>query len=81
MPANSSVRSIIGQFSVAVNARKRAFSGVHRSVNTRKMSYLSFPSDQHRVHRALSNENLRFPTTENSGKRSKTLVFQRLPIC
>ena len=55
MPVNSSIRSIIRQFSVEVNAGKRTFSGVHRSVNTRKTSgilgvYWSFPTDQRRVH-------------------------------
>ena len=33
MPVNSSIRSIIRQFSVAVIAGKRMFSRVHRSVN------------------------------------------------
>ena len=38
MPVNSSIRSIIRQFSVAVNAGKHTFSGVHRSVNTQEPS-------------------------------------------
>ena len=66
---NWSIRSIIRQFSVAVNAGKPTFSGVHRAVNTRTTScipgvYWSFPTDQRRVHR-------RYPV--------KTRVFRCFP--
>ena len=56
-PVNSSIRSIIHQFSYSVNAGKHAFADVHRSVNTRWTSCipaftLSFQKGKPRVHRS-----------------------------
>ena len=45
LSVNSSIHSIIRYFPITVNAGKRMFSGIHRSVNTWRMSCLPVFTD------------------------------------
>ena len=84
LPVNLSIRSIIQYFPITVNAGKRMFSGICRSVNTWRMSCLPvftdvFPGVKLHVHRQFTIENRHFPLSSRTANVVKFRKTHCLP--